>query len=400
MWWGDEKVVDARTHLPARLGAVLATTSLRIADDAWIRSSAGALHVRDARGNELARARIDRGDVATWRVDGLRIRIAAASPDEALPRRPLDAAWWASVALSLVCVALLFVWTRARVDDAPTAVEIRARAARLSHLAARSAASPEPSRSNPVETNAGAATGAANDPSETLPDTRAARNAGTAAHWRTTADATDLSMRGILATALITPRLARMMSATAAAFGSMDHAPPGSVESSDGRVHYGSIALGSGAGSGCPPGADCDPITTRVTVGDSWRPRAAAIARSEMQARRAAAPVIRVALPEMGELTMAYVKKRIRRDLLAYFQHCYNDRLEENDALPSGRVVVRFEVTTDGTVRDASIVSSAIAQPAIEACVTRVLSAAHFPTNETGARITYPFVFSSLMPDR
>jgi hypothetical protein len=51
-------------------------------------------------------------------------------------------------------------------------------------------------------------------------------------------------------------------------------------------------------------------------------------------------------------------------------------------------------------VTAAAIVSSAIARADVESCVLRVLRAASFPPNTTGASVTYPFVFSSLMPDR
>jgi hypothetical protein len=190
------------------------------------------------------------------------------------------------------------------------------------------------------------------------------------------------------------------MARTQDAFTSMRDAPIVGTEPVDDHVHYGALTVGTGAGAGCPPGADCETVAVHVSVGDSWRPRAAAIAHAAMQARTSAAPNVRVAPPEMGELTMAYVQQRIRRDLLADVQRCYNDRIEQTPGLPSGRVVVRFSVGMDGHVTDAAIVSSAIAEPEIESCVTHVLEHAVFPTNETGAHVTYPFVFSSLMPDR
>lgn len=396
LFWGDVRLVSARTRLPARLDAVLHETAVRLDADMWIEVAAhGEVRIRGA-GAMLA---VSRGpESAVVEVDGVRVVARPADPVAALPRRGIDRTWCAVLFLAMAMVAIGSRVLLRAADRPPSVSERRATLATLARWAARPA---DPAhRREPSVPSEDPAT--SNEPglSDELPDPRSQR-IDRESSWShgPASELEAVAHRGILGLALITPRLAGAMTRTHDAFGSMRTAPILGMGTPDDRVRYGTMgAVGVGSGSGCPPGTDCGTVAVRVSVGDGWRAPAAAIAHASMQARTAASPTVRVAPPEMGELTMSYVQQRIRRELLADVVRCYSDRLEQTPTLPSGRVVVRFNVSTEGRVTDASIVSSAIGQPEIESCVTRTLRSAVFPTNESGAQVTYPFVFSSVLP--
>jgi TonB family protein len=68
--------------------------------------------------------------------------------------------------------------------------------------------------------------------------------------------------------------------------------------------------------------------------------------------------------------------------------------------MASGRVIVRFTIEPDGHVAGASIVASAIGDAPAERCIVDRLGGFSFPPSARGIAVTYPFVFSSLEPDR
>lgn len=71
---------------------------------------------------------------------------------------------------------------------------------------------------------------------------------------------------------------------------------------------------------------------------------------------------------------------------------CYEAALAR-DPLARGRIAVRIEVERDGSVVDASFVSSEIDDPAFERCVTDAVRTWAFPPNGRGRiSIVYPFV--------
>jgi hypothetical protein len=397
--WGDVPLAHTVVAVPCRLREALRDTSVRVDIDATLGARAdGSVVFRDGAGCVLAR--VARGESAHFTLDGLTFQLEIATRAiEPVPPAPADRSWLRVLATVACAVLTLCTWLAAR---PPLDVSDRDRFAALSHLVARATAR---HLASPPRESSRPSTSAPDDgPSEPLPDTRLVRVDTVRSWMHAPSDASDatraVATRGVLGLTTMTPQLARALRNTMSAFASMHDAPIEGVTAADDRVRYGSMTAGVGAGAGCPPGVDCDPVAVHVSVGDRWRPRAATLAHAAMQARTTSAPLVHAAPPEMGELTMAYVQHRIRRDLLADVQRCYNDRLAQTPDLPSGRVVVRFEVSTDGSVRDAAIASTAIAQPGIEQCITRVLGDAHFPTSETGARVTYPFVFSSLVPDR
>ncbi len=394
--WGDVPLASVRASLPARLDDVLREAGVHIGEKLTVEvGPGGCVVVRDA--VRRIRASSSADAPAAWTTAGLTFCARPAGEHVVLPSRRADIAWLAAIA----CAALLVFGAGALVRSSPprarNGAARRATLAALARWAARSA----PTASHPTRAPASetALAGAPeDDPSEDLPDSRATRVAPAPQALTPIAA---VAQRGILALDLLSPRTVRTLDRVALAFGSMAGAPIYRAEPDDDRFHYGMIAPpGIGAGAGCEPGTDCGVVRVRVTIGGPWRPRAAAIAHAAMQARVTAPPVIRAAPPERGELTMPYVQQRVRRDLLPDVVRCYADVLEQSGDLPSGRVVTRFEVSTEGRVAAAAIVSSAIARPDVEACVLRVLRGATFPPSAAGASVTYPFVFSSLMPDR
>jgi hypothetical protein len=60
---------------------------------------------------------------------------------------------------------------------------------------------------------------------------------------------------------------------------------------------------------------------------------------------------------------------------------------------------VRFAISSEGQVRYAEVVRSAVSDADTQQCVTGVIKAFRFPPSSGGVVANYPFVFSSLMPD-
>jgi TonB family protein len=73
---------------------------------------------------------------------------------------------------------------------------------------------------------------------------------------------------------------------------------------------------------------------------------------------------------------------------------CYERGLVHNPNL-RGRVVVRFVINRDGSVRTAEDAGSDLPDPEVVACVLRAYRSFQFPASEWGiVTVTYPIVFS------
>lgn len=79
----------------------------------------------------------------------------------------------------------------------------------------------------------------------------------------------------------------------------------------------------------------------------------------------------------------------------AKFSACY-DRVARKQRGLAGRVLLRFTIRGDGTVRNVQIKETTLGSPAVEACIVSVGKQLTFPA-ETGRDVTkvwYPFAFS------
>jgi TonB family protein len=87
--------------------------------------------------------------------------------------------------------------------------------------------------------------------------------------------------------------------------------------------------------------------------------------------------------------------RRVVQAELPQIRGCYVDGLRTSPGL-AGRMVVRFTVAADGTVSAASVTSSTLASPSVEACVLGRFRALRFPAYDHGETISvsYPLVFS------
>jgi len=74
--------------------------------------------------------------------------------------------------------------------------------------------------------------------------------------------------------------------------------------------------------------------------------------------------------------------------------HCYAVEREKKPDL-AGKVLVRFVITKNGTVRSAATKSTSLRDEATEKCVIEQVTVARFPPLQTGemAIVHYPFVF-------
>lgn len=401
--WGDVRLAVVRVSLPVRIDSVLRAAGVYLSEELRMKSGPReTLELREARGSVLAAFHGHR--VTRWTIHGLDLRAWPADEVLALPPRRPDVAWLSALAFAGLFVVGAGWLLRASGMRGSGPVERNAALAALGRRAARFTSTV---RAHAYEPPAGAASSATHpidvDPSEVLPDDRAARLV--AASLRhvpgSVAALAVVAQRGSLGLGLASARTVQTLGRVGRTFAEMAGAVAPDRDPTDARFRYGNLTLSStGAGGGCSPGADCERIAVDVTLGDRWRPRATAMAHAAMQARAAAEIEVRAPALELGELTPAYVQQRVRRDVLAGVVRCHSEALEQDPGVLPGRVVTRFEISTEGRVTSAVIASSAIARPAVEGCILRVLRAMTFPPNAVGAHVTYPFVFSSFMPER
>jgi TonB family protein len=85
--------------------------------------------------------------------------------------------------------------------------------------------------------------------------------------------------------------------------------------------------------------------------------------------------------------------RQIRRQL-APVRRCYERKLAEAGADTGGRLVVRFVIEAEGSVAEASVVSSDFGAE-LDGCVVNAVMRWRFPKPPGGGRITvtYPFIF-------
>ncbi len=96
----------------------------------------------------------------------------------------------------------------------------------------------------------------------------------------------------------------------------------------------------------------------------------------------------------LGALDRSVLDAVVRRDWSA-ITDCYDRELAKSPGI-GGRVVVRFEIGPDGSVRAASTKSSTLGHAAVEACVVGRFLRMRFPSPAGGGAVTvsYPLTFS------
>jgi hypothetical protein len=77
----------------------------------------------------------------------------------------------------------------------------------------------------------------------------------------------------------------------------------------------------------------------------------------------------------------------------AAIHRCWEQEKAKNPAL-AGKVLVKFVIGTDGAVRDPTVRSSSLRDPATEACVVARVGEVRYPPLASGTAVVhYPFVF-------
>lgn len=95
----------------------------------------------------------------------------------------------------------------------------------------------------------------------------------------------------------------------------------------------------------------------------------------------------------LGALDKSAIQDEIRRHL-AQIRHCYQRELTKQPAL-RGKIVVKFVISTDGSVSSAEVKETTLANPDVESCLVDVIRRIEFPEPRGGGIVivSYPFVF-------
>ena len=97
----------------------------------------------------------------------------------------------------------------------------------------------------------------------------------------------------------------------------------------------------------------------------------------------------------LGNLSASEIEEVIRRQMEA-LRYCYQRELQKKPDL-SGKVVVKFTISKDGTVSSAAAKSSTLGSSAVEQCLVGRFLRMKFPEPKGGGVVvvSYPFLFSS-----
>jgi TonB family protein len=104
------------------------------------------------------------------------------------------------------------------------------------------------------------------------------------------------------------------------------------------------------------------------------------------------------ASPALARISTELIRRVVHAHL-PEIRRCYDDRLPARPGL-AGRVSVVFTVEPDGHVSDASLTSTTLHDPPMEACLLDRVREFQFPPLVSGAsiRVNYPFVFEAPAP--
>jgi hypothetical protein len=95
-----------------------------------------------------------------------------------------------------------------------------------------------------------------------------------------------------------------------------------------------------------------------------------------------------------GTLDTAAVN-RVVRDAQTAWLACYRKQQKTNPDLAYGKVVVRFTVRADGTVKNTAIKESNLDDKTLETCIVNVAKKLAFPTSEGETKLVLPLMFSN-----
>jgi TonB family protein len=94
----------------------------------------------------------------------------------------------------------------------------------------------------------------------------------------------------------------------------------------------------------------------------------------------------------VGALDKDVIRRVVRRHMNR-FRYCYERQLAANPNL-QGKVVVRFVISTTGSVSSAQDAGSTLPDEAVKACILRTYQSMQFPAPNGGiVVVTYPIVF-------
>lgn len=90
------------------------------------------------------------------------------------------------------------------------------------------------------------------------------------------------------------------------------------------------------------------------------------------------------------------VRQTIRKSITS-FKNCYDEGVKKNPSL-EGKVVVEWDIGTEGSVKTAAIKSSTLNDDAVHKCMIDNIMVLKFPAPLDGmtANIVYPFVFAKV----
>ena len=98
----------------------------------------------------------------------------------------------------------------------------------------------------------------------------------------------------------------------------------------------------------------------------------------------------------MGSLSMTAIRQAVKKHYTG-FKYCYEKMLVKNPSL-EGKVVLKFVISADGTVSDASVAETTIDSPKLKDCMLRVARRMVFPQPKGGGIVVvkYPFLFKAV----
>lgn len=175
-----------------------------------------------------------------------------------------------------------------------------------------------------------------------------------------------------------------------AVWGSLSGATPDEAYGENGLGLRGTGRHGGGDGRGIGVG----PLRTLGPRGRGGEDGDYGAAVARLTTHTASAPRAQAAaITVRGGLDKALVRRAVR-DHLNAIRYCYSRALLTNHAL-EGRVSVEFAIAADGKVATAKILTSTLADPAAEQCLTAAIRRIPFPRPPQGdvVIVSYPFVF-------
>ena len=84
------------------------------------------------------------------------------------------------------------------------------------------------------------------------------------------------------------------------------------------------------------------------------------------------------------------------RQHLKEFKDCYQNRVKTKSDLANGKIVLQWDIETDGSVKTVNISQSAVHDEVVENCLMTQLKALKFkalPSGVERTQVRYPFVF-------